>query len=165
VWRGEIGRAEQLLAQVAGTVETAAGFHGWLWRLRLVEARAEIAAARGAWDEAVRLASLAIDASRARRRLKYEAAGLHTRARALAALGQSSAAVADLRRAVAKARATGDPALFLRVAPTLLALAEDAALADEAQLLAAGVTRSLPEGPLRRAFADRLSSGYCGWRR
>src|SRR5919108_4341826 len=93
----------------------AAGFHGWLWRLRLAAARAEIAAARGAWDEAVRLASLAIRDSRARKRRKYEAASLHTRARALAARGQTEAAVVDLGRALRFARGTGDPALFLRL--------------------------------------------------
>jgi DNA-binding SARP family transcriptional activator len=61
--------------------------------------------------------------------------------------------------------ATGDPALVLRVAPALLALEEDAALADEAEMLAANVTRSLPAGPLRQAFADHRSSGSRGWRR
>lgn len=49
----ETGRAEALLPEIAAIVEKASGFHGWLWRLRLVEAQAEIALARGAWEEAV----------------------------------------------------------------------------------------------------------------
>jgi DNA-binding SARP family transcriptional activator len=153
VRRGEIGRAEQLLAEVAGAVEKAAGFHGWLWRLRLAQARAEIAAARGTWVEAADAASTAIDRSHTLGRPKYEAAGLHTRARAIAALGRTNEAIADLRRALAHARGTGDPALFLRVAPALLALAGDDGLANETRALAARVTQSLPEGELRRGFA------------
>jgi tetratricopeptide (TPR) repeat protein len=68
VWRGDLGKAERVLADVAGKVETAAGFHGWLWRLRLAEARAEIAAARREWEDAVRLATAAIGESRACKR-------------------------------------------------------------------------------------------------
>jgi hypothetical protein len=137
---------------VAGAVEIAASFHGWLWRPRLAEARAEIAVARGAWHEAVRAASAAIVESRVRGRRKYEAAGLHTRARALAALGRTSEAVADLHAALQQTRGTGDSALFVRIAPALLALAGDDALAEEARALVAGVTQSLPDGQLRRSF-------------
>src|SRR5262249_43744739 len=154
VWRGDLGKAEGMLADVAGTVETAAGFHGWLWRLRLAEARAEIAAARGELEDAVRLASAAIVESRACKRRKYEAAGLNTRARALAALGRPSDAVVDLKRALRFARSTGDPLLFLRVSTALLALSDDAQLAEETRALAAAVRESLTEERLRRSFAE-----------
>jgi DNA-binding SARP family transcriptional activator/tetratricopeptide (TPR) repeat protein len=154
VRRREIGRAEQLLAEVGGAVERAAGFHGWLWRLRLAEARAEIAAERGRWHEAHRLAGEAIGLARARSRRKYEAAGLHTRARALAALGRTTEAVADLRSAMRHARGMGDPALFLRVVAALLALDGDDTIAAEARAVLTRVTRALPDDRLRRSFLD-----------
>ncbi len=150
--RGEIGQAERLLAEVAGAVEHAAGFHGWLWRLRLAQARAEIAVAREAWPEAVIAANAAIADSRARGRRKYEAAGLRTRASALLALGHTADALAELRAALRLARGTGDPVLFLRVASTLLALDGDDALADEARAVAARVLQHVPEGRLLHSF-------------
>jgi tetratricopeptide (TPR) repeat protein len=52
--RGEVGRAERLVDEVAPAVAVAQGAHGWLWQLRFATARAEIALARGAWEEAVR---------------------------------------------------------------------------------------------------------------
>jgi tetratricopeptide (TPR) repeat protein len=52
----EVGRTEQLIDEVAAVAEQTRGFHGWLWRMRLAEARAEIALARGDAAEALRWA-------------------------------------------------------------------------------------------------------------
>jgi tetratricopeptide (TPR) repeat protein len=151
--RGEIERAENLLAEVAGAVEKASGFHGWLWRLRLAQARAELAVGRGDWAEAATFATDAIAQARERGRRKYESAGLHTRARALIALGRADEASGDLEVALKRARETGDPALFLRVAATRLAVAPDEQLAGDAAAVSARVAQSLPDGPMRQAFA------------
>src|SRR5262249_14896176 len=45
--RGDIARAEEQMVAVTEAVATTANWHGWLWRLRLAEARAELALARG----------------------------------------------------------------------------------------------------------------------
>ena len=60
----------------------------------------------------------------------------------------------DLKRALRFARSTGDPLLFLRVSTALLALSDDAQLAEETRALAAAVRESLTEERLRRSFAE-----------
>ena len=42
------GRAEGLLEETAAAAASTAGWHAWLWRLRLTQAKAELALARGA---------------------------------------------------------------------------------------------------------------------
>jgi tetratricopeptide (TPR) repeat protein len=142
--RHEIGRADALLPEVADAVASAQGHHGWLWRLRLAQARAEIALARGAQEEALQWAEDAIGQSRRSGRVKYQVAGLQMRGQALAALGQTRQARASLRRAVALAQATGDPAMFLRAAAPLLAIDGDDVLRAEARSAAVRISRALP---------------------
>ena len=151
--RGEASRAEQLVDEVAATVEKAAGWHGWLWRLRLAEARAEIALARGDWEETIRLADDAVERSRGKR-VKYQALALGTRAQALDRLGRGKEAIADLGRAVELARPVGDPALFLRTAAALLALDGSDVLATEARAAAERIAGSLPGDEMRRCFGS-----------
>jgi tetratricopeptide (TPR) repeat protein len=107
--RKDIGRAEKLIAEVANVAETATAWHGWLWGLRLAEARAEVALGRGDWDEAVDWATRAIEQCRLRRRVKYEALGLTTRGQALVAVGRTADALADLERGVGLAASNGRP--------------------------------------------------------
>ncbi len=149
--RHEVSRAERLFADVIAVVEKAAGWHGWIWRLRLAEAGAELALARDDFEEAVRRATDAIELNRAKK-VKYEAAGLGTRARALHALGRTREAITDLRRAVQLARPTGDPAMLLRTIAELLVLDGDDALAAEASRVADRIANALPTGPIRRSF-------------
>ena len=113
--RGEVGRAEALRDEVAAAVEKASGFHGWLWRLRLAQARAEIELARGAWEDALLWADRAIGQSSTTERPKYRAAGLGARAQALMSLGQHAEALGDLRATAGLARRLDDPALFLHL--------------------------------------------------
>lgn len=150
--RGEVGRAEALLDEVAAAVEKASGFHGWLWRLRLAQARAEIALARGAWEDALLWAGRAISQSSTTERPKYRAAGFGTRARALAALGRHAEAVGDLRAAVGLARRLDDPALFLRLVGELLNLEGDDAPAAEARAAIDRITQALPNAEMRGRF-------------
>ena len=152
VRRGEIGRAEGRIDEVAEAVEGAAGFHGWLWRLRLAQVRAELAAAKGQWEEALRASDEAIREAEATHRVKYQALGLEVRARAQRGLGRGQLAIRDLGAGLALARAIGDPALFLRLATALLSIAGDEALAAEARLVMERVVAVLPDGETRRAF-------------
>jgi tetratricopeptide (TPR) repeat protein len=140
------------LDEVAEAVENAQGAHGWLWRLRFAQARAEFALARGSFDESQHLANTALQEGREVGRVKYEVLALTTRAQALAALGRTIEATADLRTALEVARPTGDPALFFRVAAAVLAIESDDALAQEAQATAQRIRAALPDGAMRQAF-------------
>jgi transcriptional regulator with XRE-family HTH domain/tetratricopeptide (TPR) repeat protein len=150
--RGEVGRAESLVDEVAPVVAVAQGAHGWLWRLRFATARGEIALARGAWEEAAILAEEVITQSRRTGRLKYQARGLEIQARALAAPGRTHEAIALLRSAVDLVRATEDPVMFLRAAAALLSLAGNDALFLEAQARVQAIVQALPNEDLLRHF-------------
>jgi class 3 adenylate cyclase/tetratricopeptide (TPR) repeat protein/transcriptional regulator with XRE-family HTH domain len=150
--RQDVGRAEQIVNEVAETVEQAAGTHGWLWRLRLAQARAELALARGDAEETLRLVEHAIAQSQARGRVKYHAFGLETRARALNVLGRKHAAIAEARQAVNLIRPIESPALFLRAAVALIELDGDDALLEEARAAAQRIVAALPNDELIRRF-------------
>jgi class 3 adenylate cyclase/tetratricopeptide (TPR) repeat protein len=150
----EVGRAEQLMAEVAEGVRMGAGAHGWLWKLRFAQARAELALARGDWEAALRWADDAITQSRLHGRVKYQVAGVTARGRALDALGRTREAIADLRSAVDLARPVGDPAMFLRAATGLLALDGNDVLATDARTAADSIALALPDAEMRRRFAE-----------
>jgi ATP/maltotriose-dependent transcriptional regulator MalT len=150
--RGEVGRAETLLSEVAADAERLGGWHGWLWAIRLSDARAEIALVRGDGEAARHWANETIEQSRARGRVKYEVRGLAARAQALIGLGRQREAVADLRAAVNLARPMGDPALFLRAAAALLAVEGDGDLAAEARAAVDRIVAALPHAEMRRCF-------------
>ena len=150
--RPEPGRAEKLMAEVAAAVEKAGGTHGWLWRLRLALARAEIALACGKWDESLRLAEITLRHSRDSGRLKYEVLALKTRGQALGSLGRTHEGIIDLRNALDATRRIGDPSLYLNVAAALLAVEDDAALAHEAYTTAQRMSAALPNDRMRLIF-------------
>jgi class 3 adenylate cyclase/tetratricopeptide (TPR) repeat protein len=150
--RGEIARAQRLEEETTTVAAQIGGWHQWLWALRLKQARAELAYARGDWSEALRWAEDAISASRARGRRKYVAVGLETRGKALVSLGRKTEAIADLRNALQMARLMGDPALLLRAATTLLATEGDDALLSEARATARKILAELPTEEMRRHF-------------
>jgi DNA-binding SARP family transcriptional activator len=150
--RQDVQLCRKVAHELAETVEQSPGVHGWLWRVRFAEAQAEAALARGAWHEALQHAETGIARSRAFGRVKYVALSLHSRARALAALGQTNAAIADLQQALALVRSIGDPALFLRVASTLLSVAGDDELLAETYATVLRIRQALPNADLRRHF-------------
>jgi tetratricopeptide (TPR) repeat protein len=149
--RHDVGRAEGLLPHVREGVTKASGSHGWLMALRFAQAHAEVALARGAWDEALRFAEEGIAQARLRGRVKYEVLGMQTHAQALAAQGRTKGAIAELRAAIALARPMGDPALFLRVVAALLAIEGHDALLTEARATVERIATALP-GDLRPTF-------------
>jgi tetratricopeptide (TPR) repeat protein len=152
--RGEIGRAEALLAEVAEQVAQGKGTHGWLWRLRFAQAQAELAQARGDHEQALQRADEAIARGRKHGRIKYQVAGLQVRAQALASLGQQRATITDLQSAVGLARGTGDPAMLVRAAAVLLAIDGTDALLSEARSAVERINGALPDAEMRRRFQE-----------
>jgi len=150
--RGEISQAERLVKETAALAIQVGGWHAWLWEIRLKQAHAELACARGDWPDALRWASETVSQSRAVGRTKYVTAGLETRGKALVALGRTREAIADLRSALQLARKMGDPAMSLRVANTLLATEGDDELLAEARMLAAKIIAELPTEEMRDRF-------------
>jgi DNA-binding SARP family transcriptional activator len=139
--RGDAGAASAMIeaaarnaAEISRRKPGPSGFHDWLWALRLAWARAEVSAARGDHDQVERWAAEALTRASGTRP-KYEAAALITRAGSRAGHGRRPEALADLDRALAIARASGDPALLLRAATPRLALDGDDRLAQEVRAL------------------------------
>ena len=153
----EPGRAELLLDDVARAVVNASGWHGWLWRLRLWQARAEVAFAAGDWRKALEAAEHSIEESHARHRIKYEALGLGTRARARSKLDQMGLAIDDAAAAVAIARKLGDPALLIDMLALQLVLDGNDALASEARQTVDKVLGKLTDQHLRQRFLESES--------
>ena len=146
------GPAQELLERTVADATTTGGWHQWLWQLRLAQTRAELALARNAVEEAITAATESIDASRARRRPKYEALGFLTRARALHGAGRTHAAIADARQAVETANAIGDPALQLMTLDGLLDLDGSDELQGHACAISDRVEQSLPDDLMRAQF-------------
>jgi DNA-binding CsgD family transcriptional regulator len=155
----DVGRAIETLPGVRESVMDTVNapgtwLHGWLWNLRLASIEAEVALARSDWREAVRLATASIEVSRARMRPKYESAGLATRAQALVALGRKREAIADLAAAVDVARVTADPAMFVRLAATMLRVEANASLAGETHDSIARILSAVSNPHMRRCFEE-----------
>lgn len=162
VRRGEVGRAEEMIGTVAETVKKAAGFHGWLWRLRLDQVQAEIAVARGDWSLALQRSRANAEHSLKSRRIKYRVLALIAAARALSESGRAKEAIIDLREALPLARAMGDPALLLRVSALLLSLDGDDALAIEMRATIESVLHVLPDDRVKKRFEEGIAEKGLG---
>ncbi|HEX6510635.1 MAG TPA: adenylate/guanylate cyclase domain-containing protein [Chloroflexota bacterium] len=149
---GEPGRVEGLVDEVAQQVEQATAWHLWLSRIRLNQARAELALARGEHEVALTYAAEAIERSRETSRVKYEALALETQAAALQHLGRTKEAIASLRTAVERAVSLNDPAVLVRVGAPLLALDGDTDLAATARGAVDRILTGLTDEGLRRKF-------------
>jgi len=149
--QGNPGRAESLLPEVEDAVTNARGWHEWMFRMRLEQARAELALARGDWSTAITYATCAMKQSRAVARGKYEAAALAVRAQALEASGRIPEAMLDAKAAWEKARKVGDPALQVRVLAPLLQMIGDDNLLHQLRAIAGNVLAALPPDS-RQAF-------------
>src|SRR5215472_18612224 len=62
--QGNPGRAEPLMPKIEEAVVKARGWHGWMFRMRLEHARAELALARGEWSTAIACATAVMKQSR-----------------------------------------------------------------------------------------------------
>jgi hypothetical protein len=130
------------------------GWHEWLWKLRMTQARAELALARGDFEAAIVESGHGSALSRSKRRPKYEALGLITAAHALNGLGRTHQAIEKARSAITVARPTADPALLLQAADALLALDGNDPLADEARGLTSRILAALPDETMRSRFTN-----------
>jgi tetratricopeptide (TPR) repeat protein len=153
------GRADPIIDDVAKAVAAASGWHGWLWRLRLLQARAELAHARGDWQGAITTATEAIASSEARSRTKYIALGFITRALAQFRSGDRAQALADADRALAVARGLGDPAVLLKALLCRIEIEGTDDLANEARACREQILSNLDDAVLRERF---LSSELAG---
>jgi tetratricopeptide (TPR) repeat protein len=149
--QGRPEAAVPLEPEISAAVEREAGWHGWLWRLRFAQARAELAVARGEWQEALAYADEAIQRSIDTGRVKYQVAALGARAAARFELGQEDGALEDLRRGIELARGTGDPAMLLRAMLPLAARRPDDGVVQEARAVRDRIAAALPEG-MRASF-------------
>ena len=157
------GSVEDLLQRTSEEAARTPGWHEWLWRLRLCQARAELALAREEHPAAVQFATESLDQSRARKRPKYEALGLITRARALQRLGRTRDAVPDAQRAMTVARNLDDPALLLQAIGVAIAIEGDDALVTEARALCDVISTALPDDPMRLQFQRSEPVRQIGW--
>src|SRR5262249_44841812 len=130
---GELDRAEALLDEVSRSVLSAKGWHGWLWELRLFQVLAGLAFAKVDVRVGVEGANKGILHSHRRHRLKYEALGLTTRARARTKLGELPAAIEDAASAVSHARRLGDPSILIDALSIHLQIDGNDALLNEAR--------------------------------
>jgi hypothetical protein len=149
--QGNPGRADPLMREVEEAVANARGWHEWLFRMRLEQARAELALARGDWSTAITCATSAMKQSRKVARGKYEAAALAVRAQGLHACGRTREAMLDASVAWEKARKVGDPALKVRVLAPLLQMIGDDDLLHQLRAIVGNVLAALPPDS-RQAF-------------
>jgi tetratricopeptide (TPR) repeat protein len=151
--RGELGQAQTLLAETADSAGKVGGWHGWLWDLRMTQARAELELRRGQWRQALEWAEISIAKNSPKGRIKYRVAGLTSRSAALVGLGRKQEAIAGLRIALRLARPLADPAMILRCCTALLQLDGSDSLLAEARAIARQMFWQLPEGNLRLRFS------------
>src|SRR6266576_1343157 len=149
--QGNPGRAESLLPEVEEAVTNERVWHEWMFRIRLEQAREELALARGDWSTAITCATSAMKQSRKVARGKYEAAALAVRAQALEASGRMPEAMLDAKAAWEKARKVGDPALQVRVLAPLLQMIGDDNLLHQLRAIVGNVLAALPPDS-RQAF-------------
>ncbi len=149
------GRAESLIAEVDGAVQEATGWHGWKWKMRLSQARAELAFAKGEWMNAIAFAGDVIERARCRNRPKYQALALSVRARARRELGMRDA-VQDAKRAVAVARQLSDPVLLVQCLGVLLEQDGTDALCLEHRRAVDFVLQGVTDKALRGSFLARV---------
>jgi class 3 adenylate cyclase/tetratricopeptide (TPR) repeat protein len=150
----EVGKAEQLLPDVRKAMEGASGFHAWLWSLRFSQAIAEIALARGRYEEALSASQKAAKQGHKHNRPKYIALALLTQAKALKALGKDQEAKSKLRKAFEVSQGIKDPALLFRIGWELLQQEEDEKTALLTLDAVKNILQSLPEGELRFNFQE-----------
>ena len=149
---GEIGQAEEMLDGVIAAVAKSAGWHGWLWKMRLAAARAELGLAREDWNGAQKHAEDVLARSRSTGRVKYQSLALQTQARALVGAGKKSEAIPLLQSAVDIVRPLNDPNLLFRAATSYLDVDGSDDLLNEARKIGEQILSALPESDLATSF-------------
>jgi tetratricopeptide (TPR) repeat protein len=151
--RGDLLWARAALADITKPAEAASAWHGWVWRLRIDEIRAEIALRAGEHEVAIEAAARALERAERCGRPRYRVWSRCLRGLALAALGR--AVGDDFDVAIADARALREPALILHAMRASLAARPDEALAAEARELARAIAASHPDETTRARLLER----------
>jgi tetratricopeptide (TPR) repeat protein len=151
--RGDLARARTALEEVTKPAEAAGAWHGWVWRMRLDELRAEIALRAGEYDVAIEAATRGLERATRSNRPRYRVWSRCVRGAALVALGRD--ADDDLTTALADSRTLAEPALMLHAMRASLAARPDAALLAEARDLVHSIASSHPEETTRRRLLER----------
>ncbi len=150
---GKPDRAVRMANEVAKAVEQTSDWHGWLWKMRLTQAHAEIELALGNGQKAIQFAEQSLRQSQMTGRLKYHAAALETRGKARILTGKKkSEGIGDLRKAIRLTRSVQDPLMFIRPAYALLCIEKNEALLAEANRVVMQIKESLARTPLYRPF-------------
>lgn len=152
--RESIGSAEKLVSGMEESIEKASGWHGWLWKMRFSQARAEIALVKKNYEEALTLCDETLERSGKTGRVKYRAAALCAKAKALAKQGKKSDALVAMEKALQVVRPVSDPALFLRAASAFLSIEPDEDVAREAAAAAKQIRSALAGTPLLSSFEN-----------
>jgi serine/threonine protein kinase/tetratricopeptide (TPR) repeat protein len=153
--RGDLSGARARLEEVAKPAETAGAWHGWVWRMRLDELRAEIALRAGEPEVAMEAATRGLERATKSGRPRYRVFSRCLRGAALAALGRDASE--DLDAALVDARAVGEKVVLLQAMRASLAVRRDDALLAEARELVRVIAASHPEETTRARFLERGS--------
>jgi predicted ATPase len=153
--RGDLSRARAALDEVVKPAEAAGAWHGWVWRMRLDELRAEIALRAGDFEGTIEAATRGLERATQNDRPRYRVWTRCLRAQALAALARDAGE--DFDMALADARSTSEPALLLHALRASLAARPDEALRAEAQALVNAIAASHPEETTRARFSERAA--------
>jgi len=152
---GKVKKTEALVSKVAEAVEQASGWHGWLWKMRFAQAQAEIGLARGNGEKAIQFAEKSLHQSQTTGRIKYQAAALETRGKALVLMNEKrNDGIGDLQKALQLVRPVQDPLMFLRAGYALLCVERDEKLIEEVRAVVTQIKDSLLNTPLYQPFED-----------
>jgi hypothetical protein len=123
--------------------------------MRFAQAQAEISLARGDGERAIQFAEKSLHQSQESGRIKYQAAALETRGKALVLLGEKkNEGIKNLREAIQLVRPVQDPLMFLRAGYAFLCVEKDEKLIAELRAVLAQIKDSLLNTPLYRPFED-----------
>jgi tetratricopeptide (TPR) repeat protein len=153
---GEVGAVEGAIPGLTEALETAKGFHQFLWSIRLQAARAEASRLAGHHEDAISFARTALTAAEGFGRRKYDCLVRVPLAHSLVATGRPEEAVDVVGHAIVEAERLGHlPSRWL----ALSALAEArTALGDvERAWRRSGASRSSPRDwgtPIERPCAS-----------
>ncbi len=152
---GKVERTEALVNEVIDVVEQTSGWHGWLWKIRFAQAQAEISLARGDGEKAIQFAENSLHQSQESGRIKYQAAALETRGKALVLMDKKrTEGIGDLQKAIQLVRPVQDPLMFLRAAYPLLCIERDKKLIEEVSGVVTQIKESLLNTAIHRPFDD-----------
>jgi tetratricopeptide (TPR) repeat protein len=151
--RGDLAKARAGLEEITKPAEAAGAWHGWVWRMRLDELRAEIALRAGEHEAAIDAATRGLERATKSGRPRYGVVSRCLRGAALAALGRN--AREDLDTAIIDARRLGERLVILQAMRASLAVRPDDALLRDARELVRTIAASHPDETTRGRFLER----------